>query len=104
MSNSININELTSEQLAQIMLNADSNTRKAAAKIVENTLSVNFVTVGEKTYNTKVYIQGGSQGKRGASVRVKLLQELLSDRKTFDLFDAYCDFDKEAFKQLANSL
>ena len=104
MSDSININELTSEQLAEIMLNVDTSTRKEASKIVENTLALSFAQRGEKIYKTKVFIQGGSQGKSPASVRVKLLQELMSDRKTFDYFDVFCEFDKAALKELANSL
>ena len=104
MSNEININDLTPEQLATILLNADTATRKEATKIVENTLSVSYVESHGKIWETKVYIQGGAQGKKGASVRVKLLQELLSNRQTFDQFDVLCDFDKDALKELANSL
>ena len=103
MSN-IDINNLTPEQLAAILLQADTTTRKAATKIVEDTLSVSYVESHGKIWETKVYIQGGAQGKKGASVRVKLLQELLSSRQTFDQFDLLCDFDKDALKELANSL
>ena len=103
MSN-IDINNLTPEQLAAILLQADTTTRKAATKIVEDTLSVSYVESHGKIWETKVYIQGGAQGKKGASVRVKLLQELLSSRQTFDQFDLLCDFDKDALKALANSL
>ena len=103
MSNEININDLTPEQLATILLNADTATRKAASKIVEDTLTATYVTVGGKVYDTKVYIQGGSQGKKGASVRVQFLRDLLSDETTFKQLDALCDFDKDALKVLANS-
>lgn len=103
MSN-IDINNLTPEQLATILLQADTTTRKAATKIVEDTLTANYVTVGGKVYESKVYIQGGSQGKKGASVRVQFLRDLLSDIDTFQQLDALCDFDKDAFKELANSL
>ena len=103
MSN-IDINNLTPEQLATILLQADTTTRKAATKIVEDTLSVSYVESHGKIWETKVYIQGGSQGKKGASVRVQFLKDLLSDVDTFQQLDSLCNFDKEALSELANAV